>query len=332
MSLFKITLHKLNLFLPMVIVLSGNTLSNRYQFMNLKQHLTASTASMKKNLSLLFISISFLISPLAQAATLMQIKNQKTLISLEGLDASVGEVYDVVGSSGKSGQIKIIQVKNNKAIAQVLNGSVAVGQKLRTNSSVQAASKSMGKKDIVIRHDLMKISVLGKLMMNTFVTKQADTNNGFPRTETVTMNGTNFGATGALDYPLSTQYTFRGQVGIEAIAIKGTAQYLSCAGKSSTDCNVNINYLVGGGFLRYDFVKSENVVWGAIGGTLKMPISKSSTALKNEDINMANTLGLMFGYDYNFDNKTFIPMTWPWRFIVGPPLIPGLIDPENNIF
>ncbi len=268
---------------------------------------------MKKNLSSLFILISFLVSPVAQAATLMQIKNQKTLISLEGLDATVGEVYDVVGASGKSGQIKIVQVKNNKAIAQVLNGSVAVGQKLRTNSSVQAPSKSIRKKDIVIRHDLMQISVLGKLMMNTFVTKQADAN-AIPRTETVTMNGTNFGATGALDYPLSSQYTFRGQVGIESIAVKGTAQYLSCNGKTSTDCNVNINYLVGGGFLRYDFIKSENVVWGAIGGTLKMPISKSSTALRNDDINMANTLGLMFGYDYNFDNKTFIPMTFEYHY------------------
>lgn len=282
--------------------------------MNLKL-LTASTVFMKKNLSLFlfFILISFLISPLAQTATLMQIKNQKTLISLEGLDAAVDEVYDVVGPAGKSGQIKIVQVKNNKAIAQILSGSVAVGQKLRTNSNVQAASKTVHKKDIVIRHDLMKISVLGKLMMNTIITKQADAN-AIPRTETVTMNGINFGVTGALDYPLSTQYTFRGQVGVESIAVKGTAQYLSCAGKLSRDCNVNINYLVGGGFLRYDFVKSENVIWGAIGGTLKMPISKSSTALRNDDINMANSLGLMFGYDYNFDNKTFIPLTFEYHY------------------
>ena len=272
---------------------------------------------MKKNLktivNTLFILISFIISPLAEAATLMQIKNQKTLINLEGHDASLGEIYDVVGSSGKSGQVKIMQVKNGKAIAQVLNGSVAVGQKLRTNSNVQAAAKPGRKKDIVMRHDLMKISVLGKLMMNTFTTKQAD-NNAIPRTETVTMNGTNFGATGALDYPFSTQYTFRAQVGVESIAVAGTSQYLSCNGKTSTNCNVNINYLVGGGFLRYDFMKSDNVLWGAIGGTLKMPISKSSTALRTEDINMANTLAFMLGYDYNFDNKTFIPLTFEYHY------------------
>lgn len=268
---------------------------------------------MKKKLSQLLILISLLINPYAEAATLMQIKNQKTLINLEGLDASVDEVYDVVGASGKSGQVKIVQVKNNKAIAQILTGSVAVGQKLRTNSTVQSAPKNLRKKDIVIRHDMMQLSVLGKLMMNTITTKQAD-NNALPRTETVTMNGTNIGITAALDYPLSSQYTFRSQFGFEPIAVKGTAQYDSCADKSSKNCNVNINYLAGAGYLRYDFMKSENTLWGAIGGTLKFPISKSSTALRTSDINMANSLGLMFGYDYIFDNKTYIPMTFEYHY------------------
>lgn len=303
---------KLSLLQLKAIVLSGNILLNLNQSTNLK-HLTVSTASMRKNLSTLFILISFLINSYAEAATLIQIKNQKTLIDLEGHDASVDEVYDVVGTAGKSGQIKIIQVKNNKAIGQIIAGSVAVGQKLRTNSNVQSSPRTVSKKDIVIRHDLMQFSILGKLMMNTITTKQAD-NNALPRTETVTMNGTNIGITAALDYPLSPQYTFRGQLGLEPIAVKGTAQYLSCNGRTSTDCNVSINYLAGAGYLRYDFIKSENVLWGAIGGTLKMPISKSSTALRTDDINMANTLGLMFGYDYNFDNKTYIPATFEYHY------------------
>lgn len=268
---------------------------------------------MKKNLSRLFILVIFLMSAQTQAASLVQIKNQKTLINLEGHDASVGEIYDVVGAAGKSGQVKIMQVKNGKAIAQILNGSVAVGEKLRTNSNVQAPVRTVRKKDVVIRHDLIKFSILGKLMMNTFTTKQAD-NNAIPRTETVTMNGTNIGLTAALDYPLSSQYTFRGQLGLEPIAVKGTAQYQSCNGKTSTDCNVNINYLAGAGYLRYDFIKSQNVLWGAIGGTIKFPMSKSSTALVSNDINMANTLGLMFGYDYNFDNKTYIPATFEYHY------------------
>ncbi len=268
---------------------------------------------MKNKISVLFILMSFLINSYAEAASLMQIKNQKTLIDLEGHDASVDEVYDVVGAAGKSGQVKIVQVKNGKAIGQIISGSVAVGQKLRTNLNVQSVPRTARKKDIVIRHDLMQFSILGKLMMNTITTKQAD-NNALPRTETVTMNGTNIGVTAALDYPLSSQYTFRGQFGLEPVVVKGTAQYQSCNGRTSTDCNVSINYLAGAGYLRYDFIKSQNTLWGAIGGTVKFPMSKSSTALVSGDINMANTLGLMFGYDYNFDNKTYIPATFEYHY------------------
>ncbi len=268
---------------------------------------------MKSKISTLFILMSFLVNSYAEAATLIQIKNQKTLIDLEGHDASVDEIYDVVGATGKSGQIKIVQVKNGKAIGQIIAGSVAVGQKLRTNPNGPAAPRAVRKKDIVIRHDLMQFSILGKLMMNTITTKQKETV-PIERFETVTMNGTNIGITAALDYPLSSQYTFHGQLGLEPVVVKGTAQFNSCAGQTSKDCNVSINYLAGAGYLRYDFIKSKNTIWGAIGGTVKFPISKSSTALVSGDINLANSLGLMFGYDYNFDNKTYIPATFEYHY------------------
>ena len=43
-------------------------------------------------------------------------------------------------------------------------------------------------------------------------------------------------------------------------------------------------------------------------------MTKTSTALITSDINMANSLGLMFGYEYKINNITYIPATLEYHY------------------
>jgi opacity protein-like surface antigen len=94
---------------------------------------------------------------------------------------------------------------------------------------------------------------------------------------------------------------------------KGTSTLLACNNLTSTDCNANINYLSAGGYARFNLTKSRFQAWVAAGGTGKFPISKTTTALRSDDIKMTMTFALGGGFDYYLSNKTFIPASLEYQ-------------------
>ena len=283
--------------------------------------------------------------PAAQAASVVQSKNNKVLIDITGENVKVGDELFVVNQQNKrTAIIRVVTVKNQKAIADIVKGTAAVGnttQAAKSGGAGASAAASAGsargggsgsggarssspRDDFsggssapatsrVVRFDQMKLGFQVKLIMDTMATLQQD--NASPaNTETVTMKGTNFGFGASLDIPLSGNFMLRGTGFYEMYNVKGTSQYLSCDGKTSTDCNANLSYVSLGGHARFDLMRGTFTPWIAAGGTLKMPLSKKSSALNESAIGMANTIVATIGGDIHMSNKSFIPLSFEYHY------------------
>ncbi len=281
----------------------------------------------------------FLICSITWASQLfaIQVKNVKgvkVLLELQGENVTVG---DIIKSA--NGSATILQIKNDQAVAQISSGSLSINEIVQlankstnnsnssanvpaakntepnaTNPKVKKANAQMNS-DIYSRTSHIKTAVLGKFMYNKMNTKQRDnTSSPGPNEEIVTMTGINPGVFASLDFPWLNWLTLRGTLGYEMLSIGGTAQYQSCDNKSSTSCKATIHYLSGTALGRFDFTKGQKTWWTAFGGGMKFPISKSSTALREEDISFANTIVFSFGLDYNLTNRQYVPISFEYHY------------------
>lgn len=269
-----------------------------------------------------FILIGFLLSfSFAQSATILQAKNGKVLISLDGDTVTVGQNIGFKNAEGKTVAVATVAtVKGARAIAEVKKGQVtgdetiffAGGAKPKA-SSESSEEKFTDETEATSKREVYRLSstrIAGVLTvgMNNMVTKQADAN-ATPNTEDVTLKGNSFGLTGTMDIPLNWWFAVRATLGYEPFMAEGESRFLSCDGQSSTKCNANINYISGGGYARVNFNNSPFQIWTALGATTKFPMSKSSTALKTDDIKSTFTFAAAFGADWFISNKFFIPVS-----------------------
>jgi hypothetical protein len=145
-------------------------------------------------------------------------------------------------------------------------------------------------------------------MMNSMTAKEADGSSPTPNVEDVSMKGTSLGVTGVLDQPISNWFTLRGTAGYEPFKATGTATFLSCSG--TTNCTAEMGYLSIGGYARFEIYRANALmIWGGLGGDMKYPISKSTSALKSDDLKLTATYGGAIGADYFISNKNFIPFS-----------------------
>lgn len=260
--------------------------------------------------------ILFLFVQMTYAGTVTQVKNNKVLLDVKNESVNVDDQFFIVSPENK--KVAIVQVKivkNGKAVADVLKGTAVInGTTLLRSKGAQTTGASSGPKtpSTFVRHDLIQIAFHLKYMLNTIATKQEDNTLPFANKETVTMTGGNIGLGATIDYPLYDWLKATGQISLDMLDIAGTAQFNSCNAKSSTDCNAKINYLTLGGLGKYEFNKTNFIYWAGLGAAFKIPISKKSSALLEENIQTAQAAIVAFGIDYHLDNKTYLPFSFEY--------------------
>jgi hypothetical protein len=281
---------------------------------------------MKNNLTYLLSFIFILLLPSTfWGASIKQVKNKKVLIQLDNIKVKVGDqVYGVNSAKKKTSIMQIVTVKGDKAIAQLLKGNSAVNDTIVMKSSASKTTAKTNQPNInnsstlnrtsFIRKDLKKLSLNLKLSNDSIATQQQD-RSSTPQTETVEMSGMNFGFNAHYDIPLTNVYSIKSFGGIEMLKIAKTSTLANtCDGKTTSDCNVNINYLTFGGLLKASMpIAAQSHLWGALGVGFKQPLTKKSTALTEGNISLANALILAFGVDYHLNNKNFIPVSFEYQ-------------------
>lgn len=263
-----------------------------------------------------------LICSQSHAIKILQSKGNKVLFDLEDETLTVDQkLYLVNANNKKIAIVTVTQSKNGRAIALLNKGKLdgATGVELMDAApiSAEAPAEEGGTAPIktgeVFRLKGMKISGLLTIGINNMGTKQSDGTLPVPNQEDVALTGTSMGITGAIDYPFSSWLTLRGTFGYEPFVVAGTSTIFACNNLTSKSCDANINYLAAGGYARFDLTKSKALVWVGLGGSTKFPMSKSTTALRADDIKMTFTFAAGGGLDYFISNKSFIPASFEYQ-------------------
>ncbi len=266
--------------------------------------------------------LMMLVTSHAYAARVTQSKNNKVMIDLEGEEATIDQSIVLLNAQKKRVALgKILQVKNGKAVASITKGKAAGNEtvQLGAASSGQPTSadpRTSSKVRNMGRTSAKRGSVVLNFLNNSMSTLQSDSTLPTPNTETVAMKGTSFGVTGVLDWPIFKKVVLRGTLGYEPFTTTGTAKFNSCDNQLSKNCTANITYISTGGYVRYDFTQSDFVLWGGVGGTMKFPMAKSTTALRSDDIKMTMTYGAAFGMDYFLSKNYFIPASFELQYFL----------------
>lgn len=271
--------------------------------------------TLKKTLSalvvLLFACSSF-------AASITQIKNGKALITTDGEEIAVGSEYFALNGDGKKvALLKISAVKNGKAIGHITKGNAEVGFTLQAKGASASAASSKSEAPVSdastpagkrYRWDRTHLGLSFKYMMDSISAKEKD-NTFPPNYATADMKGNNFGVNGFMDFPYQDWLSFRIFGGFEILKVNGKIGIYGCKSSTSLECDVDINYLAIGGLARYTFNSDSMQYWIGAGAQLKQPLTKKSTALKEENIQMANSIVIAGGLDYHLNSKSFIPVS-----------------------
>lgn len=175
--------------------------------------------------------------------------------------------------------------------------------------------KNSAEDGIVFRKDMIKVSILGSFAYDKISAKQADDTLPFAVEETVPMSGAGSGLGLAFDYPSRWGVTLRTVLLNEKLTVSGqSVDDNVCAAKTSSNCMAQIIYLSAGEHLRFDLNLSRFTFWAAAGFAFKFPLAQSTTALRQEDIRVANAIVASAGLDFAFNNRFFLPISAEYHY------------------
>lgn len=283
---------------------------------------------MNKSCSTLILSL--LLSAPAWAATISQVKGSRALINLEGADTAAGDEYFALNARHKKvAVLRIRQVKDGKAIAEVIKGKPEAGFSLQAKASGNAESKekpatnspssateeessSGSNRDVSYSRTLKpSYGILGEYLMNSMQVSLKDALN---RRDTVSMSGSSFGVGGFYEYILTRDISLRLLGALEQFNVAGSTTITGCDSKTSTNCDTKIIYASAYGLGKYYFLQNKLRFWAGAGGGFLMAVSKSSTALDEGAISSNQVLTLALGGDWQLSRKSYIPFSLEYNY------------------
>lgn len=279
---------------------------------------------MKMKLLKTFVSGILFLASLAHAAEVTNVKEKRVLLDTTGLEALEGDEFFLMTIENKKvGIVKLTKVKNGKALGDLIKGRAEIGMTLMAKSNTPKAAPRSTKNtfdptdessiapslkgNTGFKLKRANVGILFNVLMNTM---SAEEQNGNGVAETAAMKGTSFGAMGFYDYAFSPRLMVRGAAGLDMYSTSSSITILGCENKTSTSCNVNINYLTASAYGKYNLTVDGNTRFFLLGGTsLMYAVSKKSTALKESEISITQVFLFGGGVDIKMDEKTFIPIS-----------------------
>jgi hypothetical protein len=285
--------------------------------------------------STLIVVLASLLSVSSWAASVSAVKGQKTLINLEGSEANPGDEFFLINPANgkKNAIVRITQVKNGKAIAEIVKGRAAQGFTLQAKASGSSAGgsaaaahassdvssyentgstyKGRGGDYLMIPKDSW--GIVGEYLMNTM---DATHTVGGSVTATANMKNSSFGAGGFYDYVYTPELIARGGVALEQFSVKGASDVAGdCSG---SDCKADITYLTMSALGKYNFNIGKYRPWVGAGGGFMIAVSKSSNILKESEISTNQVLTAAFGVDIQMSRKNYIPVSLEYSTFFPP--------------
>ncbi|MAF92159.1 MAG: hypothetical protein VX583_12785 [Bdellovibrionota bacterium] len=262
-----------------------------------------------------------LASPTANAATVMLVKGKKVLLKVsrdESRSLKRGAKLKVVDENKKTRAIIMItKVKGSKAFAVLKKGRVkknyiamspkgGKGKSAPKNQNL-ANKRENNKKDNA--DAIFKKWEYGVSAGFNLLTMNIDLG-----TEVVSATGTNFSVKGHLQYNMSPRISLAASMGYEGFSSSGTASTNLCDDNSSTACDTSIAYLATELWGKFYLSRGRLPFWIGGAGAFNFPLTKSSTALQEEDIGLTNLYIVGSGVELKMGNST-IPVWFEYAIL-----------------
>ena len=270
-----------------------------------------------KKYTVFFALVLFFITHSAMAAKVSQVKNNKVMLSLEGDGTTTGSELFIINPQGKKVAIvRVTQVKGDRAIGDIVKGSVKPGYTTQLKSagsgsaSSSAGSSSSGdsyydKKLNQRAHTGNSYGVIGGYLMNSMSASFTPVAGGSKVNPS--MSGTGFGALGFYDYALSSSFVGRAMVGMEQYNVAGSITTADCS--LTTNCSVNLTYLSMYGYGRWNLTQGNYKTWIGGGFGYLYAMGKASTFLKADQISANQIFMFSAGMDIRLSAKTYVPVS-----------------------
>lgn len=268
----------------------------------------------------LALTLILFLSPLAlKAQTVSAIKGQKALLDIGDMDLAAGDrVFTLDDAGKKRSLVQIRQIRNGKAVADIVKGSPVVGHTLALSKKAGGSNSDASSSSRPIR-GLKATGGYGytfALMMNTMKISNFDpAGTVYPGTYNFEMTGTNFGVSGFYDYLLTREWFVRAHGAFEMFDVKKSAELAICDDANSTDCNAKFMQLGLYGTFNYVFTPAPLRWWAGAGGGILIYASKDSTVLDTNKFFFNTLLMAAGGFDYFLGRNTFIPVAFEYQMI-----------------
>lgn len=247
----------------------------------------------------------------AHSGTIQNVKGNRALIVMDGDEFQVAdEIFSIDANGKKRAILKVTQVKNGKALTEIVKGKPEIGQTTLSKSApaMDAASESTVKSKLSNK----SWGVLGSFEMDTMSASFTSGTGVSARNVTTSMSGTGFGAYGFYDYPITSSIQAVGIGGIQMYNATGTTALPDCGNATTKNCNFNITYLnlMGGG--KYNFNLGNNRAWVGGGIGFLIAASKSSNVVDTATISTNQLYAFQVGYDMKISAKNYVPFMFEY--------------------
>lgn len=261
-------------------------------------------------IKLISIILFFTVNTIAHE--IKSVKGNRALIEIDTNDVDLlsedQEVYAINNETGKKvALLKIKQIKDTKAIAEIVKGKVKPGFTLQSKSSPTSITETPGETISSANFQRMPRNNFGinlgylSQTMNATVIKTTGTD-----TTKMAGNGLNFG--GFYDVAFGRSFTGVVKAQYEQFNVSGTIN--NPPGCTDTiNCNAVFNFLSLYGSGKIYLYQEKIRVWASAGLGMSLPTSKSSTALDVSQSSMLQTYTVSLGLDYQLSRRNYLNMS-----------------------
>lgn len=238
----------------------------------------------------------------AQAASVTQVKGNKLMIQLDGLEVSQGTEMYVLNEDGKKiGLVQVRQVKGDRALAEVTKGRAVPGAPMQVKGAPASTPSNLtpaGSAETTVssKSHTPKGKHVGGILAGygmTNMTLTVQYNSG--TREDANLKDSGFSLKGFYDYPVSPAFTIRLASGLEMFSAKGTTTATICESGTSKSCEVSFNYLAMEGSAHYNITQGSFKTWVGLGYSFLYAVSKKNNIPNLSSDNATNQMILVSG-------------------------------------
>ena len=258
---------------------------------------------MHQRLATIIVAATFLLSAMAQAATIKAVQSNKVLIDLGSDSANEGDLFFAMSPEGKKlGIIKITKTKGARALGMIVKGRAEKGWNATPRGTKQAAKPTNDNPPADKGHKTSSPMAYGGMLGYAMESQSVTLTTASGATATTSMSGNGFSGYGFFDYNFTDMWGVRAVGGIDSFSVGDSD---ACPTGS---CTTSITYGTVGGWGRMNIWSGDVNPWIGAGLVFLVPLSSSSTALASSSINTTYALVAGGGVDWKLSPDMFVPV------------------------